>query len=451
MANFTHFVPTIPALCPPMADANVRLEFLWKASHMLLAQCPGASSHYMSQFLSLASERDLRLHEDIQTKSCAGCGSIFVPGVNAQVRIEPVKETKTERERRKRNARKKAKMQRNKAQKDGGVQMEVDKHGEENKDDKVDEKKKKKDNKIKDTSSTVAPTTIPGDPDAKLEAAPNTENLATLSPERKQKAVQVIQQKSAQKTIRITPYTDMARDDLQRQQQLKRRMTGQTVQSVKKSEKRANQVLNHVYYSCKRCYRETELDGTKEGYLHSKIKVSDAVQRAQQRKSRKQFRLSQKEEAAPAVNADAATRHPSSIHSATSSPSVRNNGKMTHPSSPAVQQGGAFSPAKRSGSPLPQPAQLSNVKKTKYSASMPVSPVGGLSLASSPVSSAATSPASSPRIPSLSISGGNFKKKKKQNLATLLQNQKAKEQPDNNGSGASGGGDSALASFLMGL
>ena len=93
-----------------MADSNARLEFIWKASHMLLAQCPGASSHYMSQFLSLANDRDLRLHEDIQTKSCAACGSIFVPGINSKVKVVPVKETRTEKDRRKKLARKRAKM-----------------------------------------------------------------------------------------------------------------------------------------------------------------------------------------------------------------------------------------------------------------------------------------------------------------------------------------------------
>ncbi|GJJ68640.1 ribonuclease P protein subunit RPR2 [Entomortierella parvispora] len=426
-----------------MADANARLEFLWKASHMLLAQCPSASSHYMSQFLSLASERDLRLHEDIQTKSCAGCGSIFVPGVNAQVRIEPVKETKTERERRKRNARKKAKIERNKAQKEGGASMGQDKLKEEkdNKGDNVNKKQKsRKEDSTKDTSSIAAPTDIPGDLDSKTIAPSETA---------KQRAIQAIQQKSAQKIIRITPYTEMAREEQQRQQQLKRRMTGQAVQgSVTKSDKRASQVLNHVYYSCKRCFRQTELDGTKEGYLNSKIKVSDAAQRAQQRKARKQHRLTQKEDAMVA-STEATKGNPSTNNSAVSSPLVRNTDRMSNPASPVVQQGGTFSHAKRPGSPLPQPSQFSNVKKAKYSVSMPVSPVGGLSLAPSPASSAATSPASSPRIPPLG-GGGSNKKKKKQNLATLLQNQKAKDQPDNNGSGASGG-DSALASFLMGL
>ncbi|KAG0054210.1 hypothetical protein BGZ83_011731 [Gryganskiella cystojenkinii] len=452
-----------------MADANARLEFLWKASHMLLAQSPGASSHYMSQFLTLALDRDLRLHEDIQTRSCAGCGSIFVPGVNAQVRVVPVTETKIEREKRKRLERKRAKMERNSAQKDkdGDASM------------------------AEPTTTTTTTATTPNEQKQAQDTIPppstSESGLATKGTSvEKNKAIKEkkrAHQPDPKNIIRITPYTEMVRQENQQQQQIKRRMQGQPqpTGSAKKSEKRTNQVLNHVYYSCKRCHRETELDGTKEGYLNSRIKVSetDATQRAQERKIRKLNRLSLKDKdttVSPTVSVTMASaiaspaglntlRSPSMAslnNSVASSPQARNVSRMVTPQqSPHI--GSTSSPmGKRPASPIPQQsAQVSNLKKTKYSASMPVSPVGGLSLASSVASSAATSPSSSPRIPSLggagdkmggSIGGGNNKKKKKQNLASLLASQKAKESDNNNGgAGASSGGDSALASFLMGL
>ncbi|KAF9097179.1 hypothetical protein BGX27_000996 [Mortierella sp. AM989] len=362
-----------------MADANARLEFLWKASHMLLSQCPGASAHYMSQFLSLANSRDLRLHEDIQSKSCAACGSIFVPGVNSKVRIAPVNETKLEREKRKKADRKKAKMEKRKQSDRSNVEM--------------------------------------------------TANSTLDTPTRKQQNQPDISlQKPARKVIRITPYTELAQ-----QQQQQRRTTGGNHadgNSIKKNDKRASQLLNHVIYSCQRCNRDTELPGTKEGYLNSRIKTPKPV--SQRRKLKKE-----KEQAAVASISTSNLTVPAPALSA----SIQGPLKSTT--------------TKRPASTVSSPA-LPDIKRPKQSNSMPASPIGGLSKASSAASSAASSPVSSPRLPGpdngkLGGGGGSSnRKKKKGGLASLLANQQKPKDPPNDGAGGSSG-DSVLANFLMGL
>ncbi|KAF9348228.1 hypothetical protein BGX26_000336 [Mortierella sp. AD094] len=389
-----------------MAEANARLEFLWKASHLLLSQCPGASSHYMSQFLSLANSRDLRLHEDIQTKSCAACGSIFVPGVNSKVRVVPVSETRVEREKRKKADRKKAKME--KLQRSKGVLMSDTNKKVARSVDRSDTEMTAATQSTTATSSTLAIT-----PAVEQQQCPNTSL-----------------QKSARKIIRIIPYTELAQQQ-QSQQQQRRLIGGNHTDGnpVKKTEKRANQLLNHVIYSCQRCSRDTELPGTKEGYLNSRIKTPKPI--SQRRK------IKMEQEQARAVP------EPTS-NVTTPIPVVSNSGQSTlHPAANS----------KRPTSAISSPG-LSDNKRPKHSTSMPASPVGGLSKASSAASSAASSPVSSPRVPApdsgkLGGGGGN-RKKKKGGLAGLLASQQKPKDTSNDGSSGSGG-DSVLANFLMGL
>ncbi|KAG0092628.1 hypothetical protein BGZ93_001584 [Podila epicladia] len=195
-----------------MADANARLQFLWKASHMLLAHSPQVSSLYMSQFLSLSSDRELRLHEDIQSRACAGCGSIFVPGLNSNVKIVTAV-TKQQKERRKAVERRKSKAEKMKAitpneQEKGhnqgfGIAM----------------------NKTSiDTSLT------------------NNINKATSAMFSSQPRKATI---STKKKIQIIPYTEQ----MQKQNQAQR---GLGINRVDKAEVRSNQSLNHVVYHCKR-------------------------------------------------------------------------------------------------------------------------------------------------------------------------------------------------------
>ena len=182
---------------------------------------------------------------------------------------------------------------------------------------------------------------------------------------------------------------------------------GPGVKRVDKAEIRSNQLLNHVVYHCKRCERETEIPGTKKGYLDSRIKPTKTISR--KRKQKRQ---------APQSSRPTSSQNPSPFPP-----------KDANTSSPTI-----------AGQKRPRPG---------LSVSMPASPVGGLSRVASSASSAATSPASSPRIPTLNEKG-NSKKKKKTNLASLLASQKAQRDSSDQGGGG-GGGDSVLANFLMGL
>ncbi|KAF8966717.1 hypothetical protein BGZ46_000319 [Entomortierella lignicola] len=394
-----------------MADANARLEFLWKASHLLLNECPGASSHYMSQFLSLANSRDLRLHEDIQTKSCAACGSIFVPGLNSKIRIVPVNETKLEKEKRKKAERKKSKMEKQKQQKSKAIDA---------------------DQKLATTSGGIEeePSTL----DTPI-ATPIT---PTLNQKHSNDYKTSSQKSKTRKIIRITPYTELAQQQ-QSQQQQRRLFGGNQLDttSTKKANKRANQLLNYIIYSCQRCNRDTELPGTKEGYLNSRIKSKKPI--SQRRKLKKEKELAAETEPKLTTEASPVIATPTS-------------------SKAALQQ-----PATNSKRPAPVPTapDLYSLKRPKHAASLPASPAGRLSKASSVASSAASSPTVSPRI--LEPDNGRFgavasgnsnssnRKKKKGGLAGLLANQQKPKDSSNDGASGSNGGDSVLANFLMGL
>ncbi|CAI2184085.1 7793_t:CDS:2 [Funneliformis geosporum] len=69
-------------------DASNRLQFLWNASHSLLSTVPSLSAFYMQQFNQFAGEKELNLAEAVKRKYCSYCGSIFLPGLNSQIRIE---------------------------------------------------------------------------------------------------------------------------------------------------------------------------------------------------------------------------------------------------------------------------------------------------------------------------------------------------------------------------
>ncbi|KAI1305147.1 hypothetical protein EDD11_005008 [Mortierella claussenii] len=386
-----------------MADANARLDFLWKASHVLLSSCPGASSHYMSQFLNIANSRDLKLHEDIQSKSCAACGSIFVPGINSKVKVVPVRETQTEREKRKKQARKKAKLERKKGQ---DQQLDV-----------------RQDDKQQDKDAVVAMSSK--EPPSVVMEPARSSTIPKLQQQPNHRSSQ-----PARKIIRIIPHTEIAHQQQQQpSQQLQRRQVGPGG-SLKKIDKRANQVLNHIVYSCQRCHRDTELPGTKESYLLSRVKAQKPV--SQRRKlKREKSQLQEKTGAVPSTVAKAET--PSS--------------------SPTQDEASSRAPVKASKRPITALSApiLPDIKRSKHSTSLPTSPITGLSRSTSVASSAATSPVSSPRLDSNKLGGGSTKKKKKGGLASLLASQKAKDPPSDSGGTAGSGGDSVLANFLMGL
>ncbi|KAF9174611.1 hypothetical protein BGX20_010604 [Mortierella sp. AD010] len=360
----------------------------------------------MSQFLSLANSRDLRLHEDIQAKSCAACGSIFIPGVNSKVRVVPVNETKVEREKRKKANRKKAKIEKLKCSKGGSTSDTT-----------------KKDVRSIDGSDTEMTVTAQS-------ATATSSTFATALAVEQQQCASALPQKSSRKVIRITPYTELAQQQ-QSQQQQRRLIGGNRTDgdSAKKTEKRANQLLNHVIYSCQRCNWDTELPGTKEGYLNTRIKIPKSISQ------RRKLKAEQKQSGAAPEPASNVTT-PISVGS--------NSDKTTlHPKANSKRPVSVISPP-----------GLPDNKRPKHSTSMPASPVGGLSRVSSAASSAASSPVSSPRVPAPDNGklggGGANRKKKKGGLAGLLASQQKPKDPSNEGSSGSGG-DSVLANFLMGL
>ncbi|KAF9438492.1 hypothetical protein BGZ76_007474 [Entomortierella beljakovae] len=381
-----------------MAEANARLDFLWKASHLFLGQCPGASSHYMSQFLSLANNRDLRLHEDIQTKSCAACGSIFVPGINSKVRVVPVNETKLAREKSKKADRRKAKLEKRK-------QSKRDEMDSKNTLSTASTEKNKKDDPLNTNDSNE--TT----PDEKSIVVGKAES-ASVPP--KSSIPESPSQQSTKKIIRVIPYTE------QYQQQNQRRPFGSDNNSTKTG-KRSSQLLNHIIYSCQRCNRETQIPGTKQEFLTSRIKTSKPIsQRRKLKKSRDQV-----------ATTSTATPPPTIIDRA-----LDNENSKRHASNTKAQE-------------------ISN-KQAKLNTSIPSSPARINSKSNSVVSSTASSPVSSPRHPGSDSSklgnnnSSNSKKKKKGGLASLLASQQKPK--DSSSDGASGaGGDSVLANFLMGL
>src|SRR4029078_5146495 len=53
-----------------------------------------------------------------------------------------------------------------------------------------------------------------------------------------------------------------------------------------KRDKHANQILNHIVYSCQRCDRSTELPGTKQGFLAHRVKCTKPVSQRRNLKAR---------------------------------------------------------------------------------------------------------------------------------------------------------------------
>ncbi|KAG0260659.1 hypothetical protein BG011_001722 [Mortierella polycephala] len=385
----------------------------------------------MSQFRTLANERDLKLHEDIQTKACAACGTIFLPGVNTKVKIVPVPRTRAENERRKKKAKeakKKQMLKESKTSKD--INKDIVTIGSDT---------------VTETITTLATTIISttATSTSELVSTITTTNTDANANTTTSTAAPTIDPKSGKlgkrrkesggvKVIRLIPYTEIFQKQHQQQQQRQQQAGRQEAQYAqgKKAEMRDNQILNHIIYACQRCHRQTELPGTKQGYLTSRIKVTKPVSQ-----HRKMKRMQQ--EAAALI-----TESSTSV-SATSAGQPAETGASSSIPNQTASSASSIANSKRPG-PLLQKPDGQNVKRPKHSVSMPASPVTALSTPSA--SSAATSPASSPRP-----LGGN-KKKKRGGLANLLASKKTKDpSTDPDGGNGASGSDSVLANFLMGL
>jgi hypothetical protein len=408
----------------------------------------------MSQFLSLANDHDLRLHEDIQTRSCAACGTIFVPGVNSKVRVVPVAETRAEREKRKRVERKKAKQDKKKQLQD---QKALEAGGGS---DLGGATTSSSESKEKPTTTTTTTTTSQPESGTGSDTSKCTIIKSPQAPLR------------SKKIIRITPHTELAQQQQQQQNQQRINIrNGSAASNAQKPDKHANQILNHIIYSCQRCDRVTELPGTKAGFLSTRIKVTKPVSQRRKLKALQKQQQEQEPTATVGPTSSASTK-PSTptttmsglqplnaITSARSSPKPSPSTPTNNNNNTTITNTNTKRLASSRSSPSPAAAGHQDPKRTKYSVSLPASPTTGLSRATSAAPSAATSPASSPRPfgsddkkPGLG-GGGNNKKKKKGGLINLLANQKSKDSDAGAGgsAGGSGGGDSVLANFLMGL
>ncbi|CAG8728672.1 1612_t:CDS:2 [Racocetra fulgida] len=75
-------------------DTTKRLHFLWGTSHTLLPTVHGLLAFYIQKFTQCAINEDLNLADGVRRRYCAHCGSIFVPGLNTQVRLDVKKKRK---------------------------------------------------------------------------------------------------------------------------------------------------------------------------------------------------------------------------------------------------------------------------------------------------------------------------------------------------------------------
>ncbi|KAF9975033.1 hypothetical protein BGZ73_001440 [Actinomortierella ambigua] len=354
----------------------------------------------MAQFLAHSSDRDLRLHEDIQAKACAGCGSIFAPGLNTRVRIVPSHEKLMEKQRRKKKQQPQQKTVHGSLKGDGG------------------------DSKVLEEDSAMDVDIVTNgkdDDDSQVKAMETEDQQAGRT-----KALS----KTKSKVIRLVPWTELHREEAQRQhqkQQQKQRLRGMAPPPMAEKERRAKarakremkkqkKQMNHIHYTCLRCHRVTEMPGATREQIGSLLK---------QTKPKKT--------------------------KPTQQPQAKNN----------TQPLPAYPPQQQSQAPSSQPSQLSNPSKavlstTSSKPTIPLSRTGSTPLHGSAKSAAAAPPSKvGTPPPSTPPSGGggekSNRKKKKNNLSSLLANQRSRDNPSPSAPPSSGSGDSVLANFLAGL
>lgn len=77
-------------------DAS-RLDFLYKASHIIFAHSPELSRFYMSEFQDNVRLQDIPVAKAIVRRMCPRCGQIYAPGLNTTVFLERQKRRKKKR------------------------------------------------------------------------------------------------------------------------------------------------------------------------------------------------------------------------------------------------------------------------------------------------------------------------------------------------------------------
>ncbi|TPX63744.1 hypothetical protein SpCBS45565_g06413 [Spizellomyces sp. 'palustris'] len=78
-----------PSFLSAAMDSSLsrRLGFLHDAAHSLFDTCPSLSRFYLSKFQDVCADQKVPVIERISKRFCSRCGSLFVPGQNARVRV----------------------------------------------------------------------------------------------------------------------------------------------------------------------------------------------------------------------------------------------------------------------------------------------------------------------------------------------------------------------------
>ncbi|KAF9584278.1 hypothetical protein BGW38_006990 [Lunasporangiospora selenospora] len=261
------------------SEREARIRYLWNAAHATLISCPAISSHFMSQCLRLVHETDSPLPRDLREKFCSGCGSIFVPGMNCQVRVVPVDETPLERQRRKHKDRQKAKAEKRKldASAPGSDPQSSEKTPIDTTTSIARQTPLAESGPIvTDPQKESDATALPGSAVSKHQKHSKKKNNDRLAPP-KNKTIHLAQipvleslnLDSSMRKIRMEKEEHLeeeAKAIMQRDGTLLSDQSNYNNQlssnRLARAKKRAVEVVNHIYYQCLRCDRATELDGT---------------------------------------------------------------------------------------------------------------------------------------------------------------------------------------------
>ncbi|KAG0169100.1 hypothetical protein DFQ28_002286 [Apophysomyces sp. BC1034] len=65
-----------------------RLDFLFRASHTVFANCPELSRFYMSEFQQTVRQHNVTPAKVIKRSACPSCGQVYAPGLNTSVTVE---------------------------------------------------------------------------------------------------------------------------------------------------------------------------------------------------------------------------------------------------------------------------------------------------------------------------------------------------------------------------
>lgn len=68
-----------------------RLEHLWALTQACAAAAPALSRFYAAEIVALSREARIPLAAAVRSRLCSRCAAPFAPGVNARVRLLPLR------------------------------------------------------------------------------------------------------------------------------------------------------------------------------------------------------------------------------------------------------------------------------------------------------------------------------------------------------------------------